>query len=210
MSNLLLEPGQRVLFQGDSITDAGRDRQAFASLGSGYASLIAAWLAAKYPDLRVEFLNRGIGGNRACDLQARWAKDCIDLRPEWLSIMVGVNDTWRRFDSNIISDIPEFEACYRRLLDRVKSETSARVIIMEPFLLPIRSDYDAFREDLDPRIQAVRHVARDYGAIYVPLDGIFAAACTQREPAFWAPDAVHPSDAGHALIAQAWIRAMSK
>lgn len=212
MSNLLFQTGQRVLFQGDSITDAGRDREAFASLGSGYANLIAAWLSAKYPDFRVEFLNRGISGNTIPDLETRWMEDCIDLKPDWLSILIGINDTARNCNPEISSDawnIPQYEACYRKLLDRVKSETSARVIIMEPFLLPVTTDRERWREDLDLRIQAVRRVARDYGAILIPLDGIFAAVCSHREPAFWSADGVHTTGAGGALIAQAWINAVS-
>ncbi|MDH7568117.1 MAG: SGNH/GDSL hydrolase family protein [Armatimonadota bacterium] len=210
MSNLLIQPGARVLFQGDSITDAGRSRENDQMLGHGYVNLIAAWLSARYPGRRIEFLNRGVSGNRVYDLEARWESDCVALRPDWLSILIGINDTWRNFDRGIPSPVPEFEACYRRLLDRVKSETTARLILLEPFVLPVPPDRVAWRADLDPRIAAVRRVAADYGALYVPLDGLFAAAAAQREASFWAADGVHPSTAGHALIAQAWIRTVEE
>lgn len=210
MSHLPLQPGARVLFHGDSITDAGRSRENDALLGGGYANLIAAWLSARHPGHGLTFLNRGIGGHRIYDLEERWTRDCVDLQPDWVSILIGINDTWRRYDSGKPSPIPEFEACYRRLLDRVKGETSARVILLEPFVLPTPPDRVAWREDLDPRIAAVRRVAADYGTLYVPLDGIFAAAAAQRPASFWAHDGVHPSQAGHALIAQAWIRAVEE
>ena len=210
MGHLLLQPGARILFQGDSITDAGRSRENDALLGSGYANLIAAWLSARYPGRELTFLNRGVSGNRVYDLEERWTRDCIDLHPDWVSILIGINATWRRYDSGKLSPIEEFEACYRRLLDRVKAETSARVILLEPFVLPTPPDRVAWREDLDPRIAAVRRVAADYGTLYVPLDGLFAAAAAQRPAAFWAADGVHPTQAGHALIAQAWIRAVDE
>ena len=208
MSELLLPSGATVLFQGDSITDAGRGRDDDQALGAGYVNFIAAWLSARYPERNLTFLNRGVSGNRIYDLESRWSEDCIALQPDWLSILIGINDTWRRYDSNQASPVEEFEACFRRLLDRVKKETSARLILLEPFVLPTPPDRVAWREDLDPRIAASRRVARDYQAIYVPFDGLFAAAAAQRDPSCWAFDGVHPTQAGHALMAQAWINAV--
>ena len=204
MSELLLQPGARILFQGDSITDAGRFGDS-AGLGGGYVNLLAAWLNARYPAYNLSILNRGTSGHRIYDLEERWSADAIDLQPNLLSILIGINDTWRRYDSQVISTASDFEACYRRMLDRVKAETSARVLMLEPFLLPTPPDRIAWREDLDPRIAAVRRVASDYGALYLPLDGIFAAAATQRPAELWAGDGVHPTQAGHALIARAWL-----
>jgi lysophospholipase L1-like esterase len=209
MSTLLLHANARILFQGDSITDAGRSRDNDAQLGGGYANFIAAWLSARHPELNLTFLNRGISGNRIYDLESRWDDDCIALQPDWVSILIGINDTWRRYDSNVPSPVEEFEACYRRLLERTVNETPARLILLEPFVLPTPPDRVAWREDLDPRIDAIRRVARDYQALYVPFDGLFAAACTRQAPAFWAGDGVHPTQAGHALMAQAWIQAVT-
>ncbi len=208
MTEFIIRPGQTVLFQGDSITDGGRGNDPEFDMGFGYPKYISSWLSAKYSEHNINFVNRGISGNRICDLESRWNTDCIDIKPDLVSILIGINDTWRRFDSNSPSDIPEFEACYRRLLYQVKSETGATIIIIEPFVLPSPADRVEWRIDLDPRIQATRRVAADYGAIYIPLDGILAAACARREPAFWAQDGVHPTPAGHALIAQEWIRAV--
>jgi acyl-CoA thioesterase I len=207
MSFKSLKPGSVVVFQGDSITDCGRSREDNSLLGDGYANFIAALLNAKHPELELTFINRGVGGDRVYDLEKRWTEDCIAFKPDLVSILVGVNDTWRRYDSDIESPIPEFEASYRRMLDRVKSETTADIIILEPFLLEL-PHVQEFRADLGPRISCIRKIARDYGTPYVPLDGIFAAASTKRPPEFWASDGVHPTPAGHALIAMNWLKAI--
>jgi len=198
-----IEDKALVLLQGDSITDGGRNYADGNDLGTGCAMLVAAWFSAAYPEKRVRFINRGVGGNCAHDLRARWQRDCVDLRPAWVSILIGVNDTWRRYDSNDPTPVDAFERDYRAILTAVHDRLKARLIICEPFLLPVADDRNTWREDLDPKIAAVRRLAREFEAIYVPLDGLFAAAAARRELAFWLPDGVHPTPAGHALIAQA-------
>lgn len=203
------ELNDTVLFQGDSITDCGRDRNNPQHLGGGYANLIAAWFGAKNPERRVSFVNRGVSGNRARDLEARWDDDCLEIRPTWVSLLIGINDVWRRFDANSITSAEVFEASCRNLVAQVRDRLDARIVILEPFLLPVTEDQQTkWREDLDPKIAAVRRVAQEYADVYVPLDGIFAAACVKREPAFWAADGVHPTAEGHALIAQSWLSAV--
>ena len=203
----LFEDNALVLFQGDSITDAGRSRENFADLGGGYPGMIAAWYSALYPQKRVHFLNRGISGNRAADLRSRWTVDCLDLQPAWVSILIGINDTWRRYDSDDPTSAEVYQENFFAILKSTR-QMGARLIIMEPFVLPVPPDRRDWRVDLDPKIQVARDLAREFGAIYVPLDGLFAAASIQREPAFWLPDGVHPSAEGHALIAQAWLKAV--
>lgn len=205
---MLLKQGELVLFQGDSVTDVGRNRDDGNDLGFGYPMFVASWFSAMYPDANVRFINRGVSGNRVRDLKARWRQDCLDLKPDWVSILIGINDCWRRYDSNDPTSVEAFEADYRYILDQVKEELGAKIIILEPFVLPTPEDRMQWREDLDPKIQAVRKLAREYGALLIPLDGIMAQACTRREPAFWAADGVHPTPAGHALIAQAWLKAV--
>ncbi|GCF07668.1 SGNH/GDSL hydrolase family protein [Dictyobacter arantiisoli] len=204
----LFTTGDVVLFQGDSITDWGRDREDPTHLGSGYALMAAAWFQALYPELEVQFINRGIGGNRVVDLEARWQQDCLDLHPGWVSLLIGINDTWRRYDNADPTSTQRYEDGYRRLLDRTVQATQARLILCEPFVLPYPAGREVWREDLDPKIAVVRKIAREYNAIYVPFDGIFAQVATQRAPEFWAADGVHPTPAGHALMAQAWLRAV--
>jgi len=195
-----------VLFQGDSVTDAGRNYQNDNELGWGYPMLISSWFSAMYPEKKVRFINRGISGHRVCDLQNRWSKDCLDLKPDVLSILIGINNTWRRYDSNDPTSTADFEKGYRDLLEKTKKNTKAKIILCEPFVLPVPADRLTWREDLDPKINVVRNLAIEYQCQLVPLDGVFAQAATRREPAFWASDGVHPSSAGHALIAQTWLK----
>lgn len=204
----LFRDGDIVLFQGDSITDAGRDFHNPVDLGFGYATMAASWFHALYPEIKVSFLNRGIAGNRAKDLARRWQKDCLDLRPSWISLLIGINDTWRRYDSKDPTSTAAYEDVYRSFLERSLTTLNARLILCEPFVLPVPADREGWREDLDPKIAVVRKLAREYHALYVPFDGVFAQAATQREPAFWATDGVHPTHAGHALMAQTWLRAV--
>ena len=198
--------GDRILFQGDSVTDCGRDRDDPAALGYGYVMLIAAALQARAPEMELTILNRGIGGNRSRDLVARWSQDCIDLAPDWVSIMIGINDTWRRSDSNDPTTAEQFESAYRTLLERVTAETSARIVLCEPFLLDHPADRLAWRQDLNPKLAIVRGLAGEFGAMLVPLDVVFGDLRETPRPDYWAADGVHPTLAGHGLIAQTWLR----
>ena len=203
------EHGDTILFQGDSVTDCGRDLDS-AGLGYGYVMLIAAELQARYPERELTILNRGIGGNRSRDLVARWDADCIDLAPDWVSIMIGINDTWRRFDAGDATSAEQFEDSYRNLLDRLVAATSARIVLCEPFLLDHPADRLAWREDLDPKIAIVRRLAGAYDATLVPLDRAFQQLRATPRPAYWAADGVHPTLAGHGLIARTWLRTLEQ
>lgn len=194
-----------VLFQGDSITDCRRNREVGRDLGNGYALMASAFFSYMYPEKQVTFINRGIGGNRVSDLQQRWQKDCLDINPTWVSIYIGINDTWRRYDQNDPTSVEEFAKGYRNLIVKTKEKLDAKIILIEPFVLPVPEDRKQWREDLDSKINAVRELAREFNTLYVPLDGLFAQASTKAPPDYWAPDGVHPSHAGHALIAKAWL-----
>jgi lysophospholipase L1-like esterase len=193
---------KRVLFQGDSITDCGRDREDFYGLGGGYAMMVAKLFGELHPNLEVEFVNRGISGDRACDLKRRWQEDCIDLKPDVLSIFIGINDVWRRYDdAKDPTSAEKFEENYRYILNETRTKLpSTKIIIMEPFVLPIPEDRKAWREDLDPKIQVARKLAYEFKATYIPLDGIFAKAYIESSPELLAGDGVHPTEEGHKLI----------
>lgn len=208
MATMPIKQGDVVLFIGDSITDTERNRDQAEDLGSGYALMAAAAFASRYPELGVQFYNRGISGNRVTDLVGRWQTDCLDLRPNWVSIYIGINDVWRRFDSNDPTSAEQFAEGYRSLLERTRRELDAGLVLIEPFVLPVPEDRKTWRDDLEPKIRVVRELAAEFGARYVALDGLFAEAAAEAPAAFWAPDGVHPSPAGHARIAQAWLRAM--
>lgn len=198
-----------ILFTGDSITDAGRLRDVPSDLGRGYAMIAAGLLQSRHPELNLTFLNRGISGDRVGDLQARWPQDCLDLKPDWVSILIGANDTWRRFDQNKPTSAEDYAAVYRNLLEQIREHTSAKVILCEPFFLPVPPVTPAFREDANPKIAKVRELAAEFAAFYVPFDGLFAWAALKQDPARWLYDGVHPTPAGFALMAEAWIESVS-
>lgn len=199
-----------ILFAGDSITDCGRDRNDPASLGMGYAAMLAGQLGFEYAELDLRFRNTGIGGDRTCDLLARWDRDCIDLNPDWVSLLIGVNNTWRRYDADDPTPDTVFEAECRELLQRVKNETSARLVLCEPFLLHTVESVSRMREDLDPKIAILKKLAAEFDAIWVEFDAEFIGATESQTPAYWAFDGVHPSIAGHALMAAAWLRVVGE
>lgn len=205
---MLLKSSDHIIFFGDSVTDCDRDRTASGDrgLGLGYVRCCHAYLQAWHPELGVRVTNRGVAGDRVYDLEKRLEHDVLGEDPDVVSILIGINDTWQRYGAHqTTSPVAEFSACYRRILQRLRSETAARLIICEPFLLPVPEDRRAWREDLDPRLQAVRDVAGEFGAACIPLDRCFAEAAEKRPPEFWLPDGVHPSAAGHGLIARAWL-----
>jgi len=207
---MLIGDGDVVLFQGDSITDAGRNYEDSGSLGNGYPNLTAALFSAMFQDKNVKFINRGISGNRVKDLKQRWDKDCIELKPDVLSILIGINDCWRRFDSNDPTSAEDYKQTYIDILTQVKEKLpSTKIILLEPFVLPYPQDRKAWRADLDPKIHAVREVAKEFGTFYIPFDGIFNQAFISKEDTFWSLDGVHPTSAGHALIAKEWIKLVS-
>lgn len=199
-----LPPAPTVLLQGDSITDAGRDRTSPDSLGRGYAALVAAAVRAAHPGATV--LNRGVGGDRLTDLAARWERDTLAHRPDLLSLMIGVNDTWRHYDAGLASPVDRWETGYRYLLDQVRERhPGTRLLLIEPFLIPVAPAQWDWREDLDQRIRAVRRIAEDYDALLLAADGLLTqAARSAGDPAAIAPDGVHPTPEGHRLLATAW------
>ena len=202
---MLIHANDRILFTGDSITDCGRNRESADSLGAGYVAITAAHLQSRLASPELKIFNRGISGNRAADLLARIEPDLLALRPTVISILIGINDTWRRYDSGNATDAKTYERHYRALLEQVTSRLEARLILLEPFLLHVPPDRFNWREDLNPKIDVVRQLAIDFDAELLPLDGLFAQAATQAPAAYWAADGVHPTPAGHALIAETWL-----
>lgn len=188
----------KILFQGDSITDAGRDREDYHDLGKGYPKYAAEYIREDYPDVDFEFIDLGIGGNQTKDLVARLQSDFIDIQPDIVSIMIGINDVWHYAGGQWLSN-ELFEERYRTVLTAIKEKTNAKIMIIEPFLVPVE-DKNFFREDLDPKIQIVRKLAREFADIYLPTDGHLASAYLGYEPTYYAADGVHPTEAGAAYI----------
>lgn len=191
-----------VLFQGDSITDAGRNRDISTDMGFGYAAMAAAAFSASNPFRRLEFLNRGIGGHKVTDLEARWDEDCIKLSPKLMSIMIGINDAYAALD------IATYEKSYRSIVSQVRTKLDCQLILIEPFLLPVSENYAEIRERLWPEIEVVRTLAREFSCSLIAADGLFADVSTMQEPSYWSPDGVHLSHNGATLVAKAWLQAV--
>ncbi|MGM9646696.1 MAG: SGNH/GDSL hydrolase family protein [Eubacteriales bacterium] len=199
----------KLLFQGDSITDCGRDRSDIHNLGNGYPRYAAELLAKRYPDIAFEFINLGISGNCTFDLVARLESDFVEIQPDLCSILIGVNDTWHFADprENWMKH-SYFEHCYRTVLDALKTRTSAKILMMEQFLLPAE-DKAYFREDLDPKVQITRKLAREYADAYLPTDGLLAAAYTNEDWQKFSADGVHPTAYGAEVIARWYVDAIA-
>ena len=189
----------KLLFQGDSITDAGRNREDMHDLGAGYPLYAAKNLQKLYPNVDFEFVNLGISGNQTKDLVVRLDEDFVQIQPDVVSIMIGINDVWHHATDR--SWIPDdiFEERYRTVLQTIKDRTSAKIMIIEPFLIPVE-DKLYFREDLYKKIEIIRKLAREYADIYLPTDGLLASAYIGKNPTEFAADGVHPTVYGSEFI----------
>ena len=197
-----------ILFIGDSVTDAGRSRVDGSSLGDGYVRDVAATLASRHPELGVTVLNRGVGGDRAADLQVRWTRDCLDLEPTVVTVLIGINDTWRRFDFDDPTTTEAYEASLRDILTRARDGLSPRLVLIEPFALLLPPVTARWRSDLDPRIGVIHRLALEYGAALVPADALFAGWALEYGAQALTADGVHATALGHDLLAGAWLDAV--
>ncbi len=203
----ILTPRARVLFQGDSITDGNRGRTSDPNhiLGHGYAFLLAARYGAAFPQLAPDFMNRGISGNTVLDLEARWEEDTLALRPQVLSILIGVNDRGR-------VPVTQYADVYDRLLARARAANpELKLVLCEPFVLPVgglADDYAAALADMRQRSDVVARLAAVYGAALAPFQRVFDEACALAPADYWIWDGVHPTYAGHQLMADAWEQAV--
>ena len=201
-----------LLFQGDSITDAGRDRtvttpNAIRALGAGYPLLLYAMLRERHPERDLQVFNRGISGNVVPDLQARWQGDTLDLKPDILSILIGVNDVWHTIGKSPADEVVRtYESGYAALLDRTRAALpSVKVVVLEPFVLRTGAVTEAWFPEFDQMRAASRRVADHAGARFVALHEMFQKRAAKTGPAYWAADGVHPTAAGHEAIARAWV-----
>ncbi len=209
--------GSVVLFQGDSITDAGRDRKREGSandaamFGRGYPFHIAAYALSHHPQANLQIYNRGISGNKVPDLDARWDKDCLDLKPAAISILIGVNDIWHKLNGHYDGTVADYEEGYNALLARTKKALpDTRLIVCEPFVLRCGAVKDNWFPEMDERRAAAKRVAENHAALFIPFQTMFDdAVAAGTKPEFWARDGVHPTVAGHGLMAKTWIEAVN-
>ena len=202
--------GGTLLFQGDSITDAGRARPVGegGGLGGGYSAQVHALLTACYPERKIRVLNTGVSGNRVTDLQARWQADVLDLKPDWLSVMIGTNDVWRQFDHPSMEQVlPErFESVYRALLTAVRPSLKG-LILLTPFLIePSASDPMRLRMIEYGRI--VARLAHEFHGQFVDTQKLYDGVMASVDPKSLSGDRVHPSMVGHAVLTRAVLRAI--
>ena len=199
----------KILFQGDSITDAGRDKRNYHELGAGYPKFAAEYIKEAFPETDFEFINFGISGNRTDQLFDRLYTDGIAFEPDIISILIGINDVWHRYGaSKITTTDAQIETNYRAILERLKKETKAKIVILCPFLLDDESK-EYWRDDVDRVIAIVRKLADEFADVYIPLDLLFEEALkTQPEPKFYSADGVHPNDNGRAFIGKHYADAI--
>ncbi len=199
----------KILFQGDSVTDAGRDRSNYHDLGEGYPKYAAAMLQDAFPAVDFEFIDLGIGGNRTESLVARLESDFIDIQPDIVSIMIGINDVWHRHSHGIMTTDEDIERNYRAVLEAIKARTNARILIIQPLLMESANPNVAeFREELTAAQAIVKRLADEYADAYLPLDEILNAE-TKEAPAYYTADGIHPTPNGACYIGEAYLKAIA-
>lgn len=209
--------GDVVLFQGDSITDAGRSRENAMvankqpGLGSGYAWLAAAELLVDRQDDALTFYNRGVSGNKVYQLAERWKEDCLDLKPNVLSILIGVNDLWHKLNGKYEGTLEIYERDYNALLERTrKALPRVKLVICEPFVLRCGAVNEKWFPEFDGYRAAAKKIAKHFRATFVPFQAMFDEAVKYAPPEHWAKDGVHPTPAGASLMAHLWIEAAGR
>jgi len=208
----LLSDGDVILFQGDSITDAGRNHEKGAmpndqaGLGNGYAWLAAAELLVDRPQAGLKIYNRGISGNKVFQLAERWDKDCLELKPNLLSILIGVNDIWHTLNGQYHGTVEIYERDYRALLERTrKALPEVKLVICEPFVLRCGAVNDKWFPEFDQYRASAKRVAESFRAPFIPFQSMFDEAVKYAPPDHWAKDGVHPTASGAALMAHEWL-----
>lgn len=208
---------KKILFQGDSITDCSRIRESFYNHGTGYAFMVRGDLFLNEPG-QYETINRGIGGNRIVDLYARIKMDIINLKPDYMSILIGVNDVWHEYGSQNGVDTVKFEMIYDMLISEVKQALpDIKIMIMEPFTLPGSATastdehpdrWDYFSTEVSLRAAAAKKIAKKHNLVFVPLQEVLDKAYASLPiNDYWLSDGVHPTAAGHTLIKNEWLKA---
>lgn len=204
------------LFQGDSITDGNRGRNTDPNhiMGHGYAFSIASRVGARFPDKGLKFYNRGISGNTVPDLAARWQQDTLDVMPDVLSILVGVNDTDFALRQKHTEATKKFENGYRTLLRQTKEELpNCLLVLCEPFIAPVgrvQEHWNDWQSEMRPKQEVVQRLAKEFSATFVPLQHVFDKATLRASADYWVWDGIHPTVAGHELITQEWLKQVGK
>ncbi|SHM98220.1 SGNH/GDSL hydrolase family protein [Gracilibacillus kekensis] len=206
-----LEKNQKLLFIGDSVTDCEREKPEgeglFQALGNGYVSIVNAFLQANYPELGIRVVNKGISGNKVRELKERWQEDVIDQSPDWLTIMIGINDVWRQFDTPFIPDHHVDMEEYKNTLNELVSEAKAvtgTIVLMTPYYIEANPN-DQMRATMDKYGRAVKQIADKHHTIFIDTQAAFNKLLENLYPAAIAWDRVHPNETGHTVLAKAFL-----
>jgi lysophospholipase L1-like esterase len=204
---LIFKAKQTIEFIGDSVTDSGRRETPHTPLGNGYVCKIQEMLQAGYPELGLTVLNRGVNGDRVTSLQERWAEDVIAEAPDWLFILIGVNDVWRffEFDRSEAVALPEFEKVYRQIIKETQANTQAQIRLISPLLAEPNLE-DPFRVKLGEYQAAIDRIGEAFDLPVIHLQPAFDWAILSKPASAWTADRVHPTNAGHMLIALTILR----
>lgn len=208
-----------ILFQGDSITDCGRDRNNTANVGNGYPLLVKSELGCIHPNEYI-FENRGISGNRVVDLYARIKEHILNIKPDYVSILIGVNDVWHEIDWKSGVDAKKYEKIYSMLIEEIKDSLPETIImILEPFCLlgtatqntpEIPNKWECFSTEVKKRAEIAKIIAEKYNLKFVSLQYTFDEALKRAESSCWLADGVHPTAMGHRIIADEWLKAFNE
>lgn len=199
---MLIKKFQKLLFQGDSITDSDRIKIG-NGLGIGYVFMCDTWLKKLCPKLKLETINRGISGNTIIDLKDRWVHDCLILQPHWLTILIGINDCFKGISDEI------YEKIYIDLLTITKQNVrNINIILMEPFLLPINLIEKKFLKSVENKCDIVRNLTKKFDTLFIPLNNIFKKLIKIAPAEYWTFDGVHPTPQGHFVIAENWLKTL--
>jgi len=211
--SFLIQDAQTVVFIGDSITDCGR-RDVAAPLGNGYVKIAVDLITAKYPARGIKFFNKGISGDVAPGLRDRWADDVLIHNPDWVSVLIGINDLHRRFWPDQQANIPpdKYRQAYSQFLERTRKNTNARLVLMDPFYISKENDPNSQRatvlKALGEYIAVVHEMAKKFDALHVTTHDVFQQQLEYRPSDTFCPESVHPNVTGHQIIAYAWLQAV--
>ena len=192
----------KILFLGDCITGWNRDYSNPEDLGNGYVARIADAIK----NYRIEVINKGTDEHRTIDLLNEYEENVLKIKPDVITIYIGMNDVWHHFAKGIETTNEEFEHNFETLLEKIKEDLNIPIIIIEPFIIDITPELTKMRAELWQKVDIIRKLARKYASEYIALDGSFASACIKHEPTFYSLDGVHPTDEGHKFIARRWLR----
>lgn len=206
--------GKIILFQGDSITDVGRARDCDlpnVGMGAGYPFMVMSALRCAYPEKDFQCYNRGISGNRIVDLYARWKLDALNLKPDILSILIGVNDTWHESARHNGVDVKRYGIFYKMLLEwTLETLPDVKLLLMDPFVLPFDQCKPGWPEEIAQRREIVHQLAAEFKTANLKTQDLLDEAVKKAPHCYWLRDGVHPTSAGHQLITNAWLKAAQK